>query len=168
MAEENSGANPAGADIELRIVGVRFEEPDYAPVLILREVAGNRVIPVWIGAAEAASISMQQQGVVPDRPLSHDLHVELISALGHSLDRVVLTRVDRGTFYAELLVDGTTTISARPSDAVAIALRAAVPVFARPGVLEEVGINLDAEGEVDVEAFKEFLDHVSPEDFLDD
>lgn len=159
MAEEN---------IELRVVGVRFEEPDYAPVLILREISGSRVIPIWIGASEAAAISMHQQGVVPERPLSHDLHLELISALGHTLESVEITSVDRGTFYADLVIGEKVRVSARPSDAIAVALRADAPIFAATSVVDEVGINLDDEGEVDVEAFREFLDHVSPEDFKDE
>lgn len=158
----------AEEQIELRVVGVRFEEPDYAPVLILREMTGNRVLPIWIGASEAAAISMHQQGVVPERPLSHDLHLELITALGHSLDRVEITSVDRGTFYSDLVIGTNVRISARPSDAIAIALRADAPIFASPTVVDEVAINLDDEGEVDVEAFREFLDHVSPEDFKDE
>ena len=158
----------AEEQIELRVVGVRFEEPDYAPVLILREVAGNRVLPIWIGASEAAAISMHQQGVVPERPLSHDLHLELITALGQTLERVEITSVDRGTFYSDLIIGTSVRVSARPSDAIAIALRADAQIFAASAVVDEVAINLDDEGEVDVEAFREFLDHVSPEDFKDE
>lgn len=158
----------AEEQIELRVVGVRFEEPDYAPVLILREVAGNRVLPIWIGASEAAAISMHQQGVVPERPLSHDLHLELITALGQTLERVEITSVDRGTFYSDLIIGKSVRVSARPSDAIAIALRADAQIFAASAVVDEVAINLDDEGEVDVEAFREFLDHVSPEDFKDE
>jgi bifunctional DNase/RNase len=158
----------AEEQIELRVVGVRFEEPDYAPVLILREVSGNRVLPIWIGASEAAAISMHQQGVVPERPLSHDLHLELITALGQTLERVEITSVDRGTFYSDLIIGKGVRVSARPSDAIAIALRADAQIFAASAVVDEVAINLDDEGEVDVEAFREFLDHVSPEDFKDE
>lgn len=158
----------AEEQIELRVVGVRFEEPDYAPVLILREVSGNRVLPIWIGASEAAAISMHQQGVVPERPLSHDLHLELITALGQTLERVEITSVDRGTFYSNLIIGKGVRVSARPSDAIAIALRADAQIFAASAVVDEVAINLDDEGEVDVEAFREFLDHVSPEDFKDE
>lgn len=158
----------AEEQIELRVVGVRFEEPDYAPVLILREVAGNRVLPIWIGASEAAAISMHQQGVVPERPLSHDLHLELITALGQTLERVEIISVDRGTFYSDLIIGTSVRVSARPSDAIAIALRADAQIFAASSVVDEVAINLDDEGEVDVEAFREFLDHVSPEDFKDE
>lgn len=153
---------------ELRVIGVRFEEPDYAPVLVLRELEGQRVLPIWIGAAEAGAIATFQQGVVPDRPLSHDLHLALIEDLGHRLSRVELVKVERGTFYADLVVDDATRISARPSDAVAIALRADAPVFATEELLDEVGIRLDEDGDVDVEAFREFLDHVSAEDFKSD
>lgn len=153
---------------ELHIVGVRFEEPGNAPVLILREIDGARVIPIWIGGAEATAIAIYQQGIVPDRPQSHDLHLELLEKLGHSLTRVEIVKVERGTFYADLLVDDSIRISARPSDAVAIALRADAPVCAVTTVLDEVGISTDGDGDVDVEAFREFLDHVSAEDFKAD
>lgn len=107
---------------EVDIVGVRFEEPEYAPVLILHEKDGGRYVPIWIGAAEAAAISLQQQGVRPSRPLTHDLVAALLDTFSHPLEQVEIIGVSEGTFFAEL-VFGDTRVSARPSDAVAVALR---------------------------------------------
>lgn len=150
---------------EVDVVGIRFEEPEYAPVLILHEKEGGRYVPIWIGAAEAAAISLQQQGVRPGRPLTHDLVATLLDTFSHPLDRVEIVGVTEGTFIAELVI-GETRVSARPSDAVAVALRTSSPVMVSREVLDEVGISLTGQGDEEVEAFREFLDHVSPDDFL--
>lgn len=150
---------------EVDVVGIRFEEPEYAPVLVLHEKEGGRYVPIWIGASEAAAISLQQQGVKPSRPLTHDLVVTLLETFAQSLEQVEIVGVSEGTFIAEL-VFGTTRVSARPSDAVAVALRTSAPVLVSKEVLDEVGISLVEQGEEEVEAFREFLDQVSPDDFL--
>lgn len=150
---------------EVDVVGIRFEEPEYAPVLVLHEKEGGRYVPIWIGASEAAAISLQQQGVKPSRPLTHDLVVTLLETFSQSLDQVEIVGVSEVTFIAEL-VFGTTRVSARPSDAVALALRTSAPVLVSKEVLDEVGISLVEQGEEEVEAFREFLDQVSPDDFL--
>lgn len=150
---------------EVDVVGIRFEEPEYAPVLVLHEKEGGRYVPIWIGASEAAAISLQQQGVKPSRPLTHDLVVTLLATFSQSLEQVEIVGVSEGTFIAEL-VFGTTRVSARPSDAVAVALRTSAPVLVSKEVLDEVGISLVEQGEEEVEAFREFLDQVSPDDFL--
>ena len=150
---------------EVDVVGIRFEEPENAPVLVLHEKEGGRSVPIWIGASEAAAISLQQQGVKPSRPLTHDLVVTLLETFSQSLEQVEIVGVSEGTFIAEL-VFGTTRVSARPSDAVAVALRTSAPVLVSKEVLDEVGISLVEQGEEEVEAFREFLDQVSPDDFL--
>lgn len=150
---------------EVDVVGIRFEEPEYAPVLILHEKEGGRYVPIWIGAAEAAAISLKQQGVQPSRPLTHDLVATLLETFSQQLKQVEIVGVSEGTFIAEL-VFGSTRVSARPSDAVAVALRTSSPVLVSKEVLDEVGISLVEQGEEEVEAFREFLDQVSPDDFL--
>ena len=158
---------PVGENMrEVDVVGIRFEEPDYAPVLVLKEQQGGRYVPIWIGAAEAAAISLQQQGVTPSRPLTHDLLVDLLEHFSHQLERVEIVGVDQGTFFAELVFTSGARISARPSDAVAVALRTDAPVMVGRELLDEVGISLADDGEEAVEAFREFLDNVSPDDFL--
>lgn len=152
---------------EVDVVGIRFEEPEYAPVLILHEKDGGRYVPIWIGASEAAAISLKQQGVTPSRPLTHDLVATLLETFSQPLEQVEIVGVSEGTFLAELVFSGH-RVSARPSDAVAVALRTEAPVLVSPEVLDEVGISLVEQGEEEVEAFREFLDQVSPDDFLGD
>ena len=108
---------------EVRVVGIRVEQPQNQPVLLLREANGDRYLPIWIGQSEAAAIALEQQGVEPPRPLTHDLIRDLIAALGHSLKEVRIVDLQEGTFYADLIFDRDIKVSARPSDSVAIALR---------------------------------------------
>lgn len=150
---------------EMRVVGVRVELPANQPILLLREADGERYLPIWIGSVEATAIALEQQGVRPARPLTHDLLKEVIGALGRSLEQVVITDLKEGTFFAELVFDGDIRVSARPSDSVALALRAGVPIHAEDSVLEEAGLIIPDEQEDEVEKFREFLDSVSPEDF---
>src|SRR5699024_7981111 len=114
---------------------------------------------------EATAIAYAQQGVQPPRPLTHDLMVNLIEELGHRLDEVRITKMEDNIFYAVLVLDGTTEVSARPSDAIALALRAATPILAAEDVLEAAGVGMAIEDEDEVERFREFLDQVSAEDF---
>ena len=125
---------------EVRVVGIRVEQPQNQPVLLLREANGDRYLPIWIGQSEAAAIALEQQGVEPARPLTHDLIRDLIAALGHSLKEVRIVDLQEGTFYADLVFDRNITVSARPSDSVAIALRVGVPIYVEEAVLAEAGL----------------------------
>ena len=162
------------------VVGVRVEMPTNQPIVLLRERDGERYLPIWIGAVEATAIAYAQQGVEPARPLTHDLLADVVAGLGHELVEVQITDLSDGVFYAELVFDGGRTISARPSDAIALALRVDAPVVASPEVLDEAGIALpddeddeagsgdggdSAPPEGELERFREFLEGVSPEDF---
>lgn len=150
---------------ELDVVGVRVEMPSNAPMVLLREVGGRRFLPIWIGANEASAIANAQEGVVPPRPLTHDLMVDTLSTLGHRLSEVRITELDGGTFYAVLLVDGV-EVSARPSDAIALALRIGSDIYCADDVLDEAGIEMPEAAEDEVEKFREFLDNVDPDDFV--
>lgn len=156
--------------IELELVGVRVELPHNQPIVLLKETSGDRFLPIWIGAVEATSIAFALQGVETARPMTHDLMKDVLDALGVAVGRIVVTELRDGTFYAELHMSGPAgeiTVSSRPSDAIALAVRSAIPVFAEEGVLDEAGILIDDsdESETEVEKFKEFLDTVTPEDF---
>ena len=100
---------------EVHIIGVQFRQPANQPVLLLRESAGDRYLPIWIGDNEAKAIMLEQQGVEPPRPLTHDLFRDVIGALGHSLKEVRIVALQEGTFYADLLFDHDVRVSARPS-----------------------------------------------------
>lgn len=146
-------------------MGVRVEMPSNQPIVLLREAEGDRYLPIWIGAAEATAIAYVQQGVVPPRPLTHDLLKDVVGAVGRTLTEVRITRLEDGVFYAELDFGDGAVVSARPSDAIALALRTSSPILVDDSVLDEAGVAIPDEEEDEVERFREFLDQVTPEDF---
>lgn len=150
---------------ELEVVGVRIQLPTNQPVVVLRDSVGNRYLPIWVGALEASAIALAQQGVVAPRPLTHDLIKEVLTALGRTIKEVRITELKEGTFYGEIVFDADTVVSARPSDAIAIALRVGAPIFASEEVLSEAGMSATESAEEEVEKFREFLDQINPEDF---
>jgi bifunctional DNase/RNase len=139
--------------------------PSNQPIVLLREVTGERYLPIWIGAVEATAIAFAQQGVVPPRPLTHDLMKDLIGATGTELSEVRITEMRDGIFYAVLVLSSGAEVSARPSDSIALALRTGSKIVCAEDVLEEAGLEVPEEEEDEVEKFREFLDSVSPEDF---
>jgi uncharacterized protein len=156
---------------ELTVVGVRVELPSNQPIVLLKEALGERYLPIWIGAVEATAIALAQQGVVPARPLTHDLLKDVLEGLGAELAAVTITDLREGIYFADLQFRNGVTVSARPSDAIALAIRAGTSIYAEESVLAEAGVAIPDEtdeAEVDVETverFREFLDQVSPEDF---
>ncbi|MGQ7296829.1 bifunctional nuclease family protein [Quadrisphaera sp. KR29] len=153
---------------ELEVVGVRVEMPSNNPIVLLREREGDRMLPIWIGAPEASAIAFAQQGVVPPRPLTHDLLKDVIEAVGRTLTEVRIVAVKEGVYHAELVLDGGTTVSARSSDAIALALRTGSPILGAEEVLSSASVPVPDQDEDEVEKFREFLDHVSAEDFEGD
>lgn len=152
--------------VELEIVGIRQDEISQSPILLLKENGGRRHLAIWIGAAEAMSISQARDGVRAPRPLTHDLLASVLTELGHPSPELSITEVRDGTWYGQLRL-GDRTISARPSDLAAVAVRLGVTLTCPQEVLDEFGILLDESPQDEVERFKEFLDHVSPDDFED-
>ena len=150
----------------VEVMGVRVEMPSNQPIVLLKELDGLRYLPIWLGAVEATAIAFAQQGVKPPRPLTHDLFKEVLSELGAKLNTVYLTELKDGVFYAQLNFEDGPTISARPSDAIALALRTGSPILASEQLLAEAGIEIPDQAEDEVERFKEFLDQIKPEDFL--
>jgi bifunctional DNase/RNase len=155
---------------QLEVIGVRVEMPSNTPIVLLRDSESGKYLPIWIGAGEASAISLAQQGVVPPRPLTHDLLADVITTLGASVAEVRITELRDGVFYACVSFADGREVSARPSDAIALALRTGAGIVGAPEVLEAAGIELpdeEQEGVEDdqVERFREFLDQVSPEDF---
>jgi len=152
------------------VLGVRVEMPNNQPIVLLRERDGVRYLPIWIGAAEATAIAYAQQGVVPPRPLTHDLLRNVIDELGHTLTRVRIVALKDGVFHAMLDLDGGaaaggTDIESRSSDAIALALRAGAEIVADEELLAEAGVEMAETEDDEVEKFKEFLDQVSADDF---
>lgn len=166
--------------IELTLVGVRVELPTNTPIVLLQERDGDRFLPIFIGAVEATAIAFALQGVVTQRPMTHDLMRDVLKEVGANLERVEITELLEGTFYSNVrfsLNGQSYEVSSRPSDAIALAVRTGAPIFAAPAVLEEASIPIREEGELGEEAvgsadaddaieqFREFLETVNPEDF---
>ena len=149
------------------VLGVRVSIPENEVVVVLSAKGGGRVVlPIVIGPREGASIATAQAGIVPERPQTHDLFISLLQATGVSLERVQVTKLEQGTFHAELLLSSGQRVDSRPSDAIALALRARCPVLCDEAVLTTAGVIMDAEDEADVVAdFQAFLEDVEPEDF---
>ncbi len=162
--------------IDLELIGLRVEPPANTPIVLLREITGQgRILPIFIGGAEATAIAFVLEGVTTPRPLTHDLFRDVLEALDAQLARLVLTGLRDGTFFAELELStpsGSRTVSCRPSDGIALALRTSSPIVATEELLDEAGqtpIIEDAEtgesADEVVEQFKDFIEHVDPEDF---
>jgi bifunctional DNase/RNase len=151
--------------IPVEVVGVRIEMPSNQPIVLLKEVDGIRYIPIWVGAVEASAIAFAQQGLVPTRPLTHDLFTSVLHILDAQVQRVEITDLIDGVFYAELHLAGGRTVSARPSDALALALRASAPISASESLFSKAGIEIPDQSEDEVEKFREFLDQINPDDF---
>jgi bifunctional DNase/RNase len=164
--------------IEVNVQSLAFDRTSNAPVVILREVGTDRVLPIWIGPGEASAIAMQLGGVSFQRPLTHDLLVSVLGGLGGTLQRVLITRVEDSTYFAELIIDrdgDLISVDARPSDSIAIALRAEARIFADDALLASVSESMSvAEGDepeesegsfMSGEALEEHLRRLRPEDF---
>jgi len=134
--------------IEMTIDSIRVSLMNYQRVVILKEKTAKRYLPIWIGPAEADAIAVKLQGVTVPRPLTHDLLSSVIDSLGATIDSIVVSDLKSDTFYAKILlnVDGEQVeIDSRPSDALALAVRVEVPIYAEEAVLDKAGILLDEE-----------------------
>ena len=152
--------------IPVEIVGVRVEMPSNQPIVLVKESGGIRYLPIWVGAVEATAIAFALQNMNSIRPLTHELLLNTVTALNSKVKGVVLTELKDGIFYSELHLEEGIKISARPSDAIALALRSKVSISATEELFNQASIEIPDQGEDEVEKFKEFLDHVNPEDFL--
>lgn len=159
--------------VPLELLGVRVEMPANTPMVLLRESDGrHRLLPIYIGSPEASAIHYALEGVEPLRPLTHDLFLTVLAELGATVTRVVVTEIRDRTYFAELHLTtptGDKIISARPSDAIALAVRCGADLFASSELIDEVGQEPVPEPEDDaaeiIDEFKDFIENVSPEDF---
>lgn len=166
--------------VEMELVGVRLELPANTPIVLLREQEGRRrVLPIYIGGPEAAAIAYALEGVESPRPLTHDLMKNVLDELGVHLVRVLVTDMVDHTYYAELHLEREgqlTTVSSRPSDSIALAVRTGSPIFVNEHVVEEYAQEqADEDDEASepeeqqeeiLEEFRDFIENVSPDDFL--
>src|SRR2546429_5402428 len=162
---------------ELQIYGVSFDLVGKQPIVLLKTAEGNKFLPIWIGHPEAAAILMKLQSATTPRPMTHDLVTDMLEQLGAQVTRITVTELRENTFYAQITVqlDGSEIdVDSRPSDAIALAIRADAPIFAADEVIEESAIEFEGEEvteeeiESKVSEFKRFLEQVTPDEFAVD
>ena len=160
--------------VHVRIASLSVDAVSNQPVIILKpadeDFMPGRLLPIWIGHPEATAILLALQGMEPPRPMTHDLLKNVLDTLDMQVERVEITRLEEGTFYAAVVLRGeerTLVVDARPSDSIALAVRSYSPIFVAEEVLEEAAVEemLVTDEEDEVERFREFLDHVDPNDF---
>ncbi|HZO49685.1 MAG TPA: bifunctional nuclease family protein [Gaiellaceae bacterium] len=167
---------------EMTVYGVSFDMVGKAPIVLLKTADGDKVLPVWIGHSEAASILMKLQGQEPPRPLTHDLLADVIAQLDAEVVRVTVTELRENTFHASITLrrnGDEIDVDSRTSDAIALALRAGARIYAADEVIDESGIEFEGDAteiearmpgaaslaDLDPDEFRRFLDTVSPEEF---
>jgi uncharacterized protein len=157
--------------IEMVIYGVSFDLVGKQPIVLLKTADGNKFLPIWIGHPEAAAILMKLQGAATPRPMTHDLVTAMLEQLDAQVTRITVTELKENTFYASITVaqnGSEIEIDSRPSDAIALAVRAEAPIYANERVIEESAIEFEGEEvneEEIVDEFRKFLDDVSPDQF---
>lgn len=155
--------------IEMQIGGLGFDPRNLSPLVLLRDQEEMNFLPIWIGVFEAAAIAMELQGVRPPRPMTHDLIINAIENLGGKMQRAVISDIKEGTFYAMVEIankDGKIiSLDARPSDAIALAVRSRVPVFVSEVVMMQAKLVNSEKDAEETKKFKDFIENLRPEDF---
>tara|TARA_B100000131_G_scaffold205906_1_gene198048 strand:- start:45 stop:524 length:480 start_codon:yes stop_codon:yes gene_type:complete len=155
-------------NINVEVNSIRLEESSETPILLLLDPSTQRVLPIWIGTIEAVSIAYAQEGILHDRPQTHDLLLNMVEALDGTINEVNISNIEENTYFADIILNtlnGTVTLSARPSDAIALALRTNIPVTVNQDVFETNSIDLIIDNSNEIEEFKEFIKDIKPEDF---
>jgi bifunctional DNase/RNase len=152
--------------VPVEVVGVRQHRLDDEIVVLLLDPAAELLVPILIGPSEASAIASAQAGIVPPRPMTHDLLRDVLAALGVRLVRVEITALTDGVFHAELVLATGTRVDSRASDAIALAVRTGAPVLCSAEVVAIAGVEAsNGSAEQEMERFRVFLDKVTPEDF---
>ncbi len=157
--------------IKVSLEGVRIEFPSQKPIILLKEEAGNRYLPIWIGPFEASAIALELSNIKTPRPMTHDLIISIINNLKTNIENIEISDIKDNTFFATINIKNSNQkmvkIDSRPSDAIATAVRSKCDIYVAEHVLEIGGLMIQSIEE-EVSKFKDFLNHVNPEDFNED
>jgi hypothetical protein len=157
--------------VRMTVAHLGVDRSTNTPVVILREVGGERALPIWIGPSEANAIAMELQGIRPQRPLTHDLLKHVVAGLGGEIRRVTITSLQEDTYFAEVMIhrgEEVFQVDARPSDSIALALRCNAPIFTSEELLEHAGDGSrdhPAPEAGDPDALRRYLEKLDPQDF---
>ena len=153
----------------VEVSGIRLEEDSETPIMLLHEPETSRVLPIWIGTIEAVSIAYAQEGYVHSRPQTHDLLIDIIESLNASISEVCITDIKDKTYFAEITlntIEGSVTLSSRPSDAIALAIRSSSKITVNPDLFNQNSIILIEDNNQEIKEFIEFIEDISPDDFV--
>ena len=153
--------------IRLEVLGIRLMSPEDPPVLLLQERGGSRCLPIWIAAQDAAAIAVAIECQVSERPMTHDLLATVLQLIEPAEGRVVIEGMDEGIYQASLHI-GQFEVDGRPSDLVAVAVRLGWPIECPRSLMDHIGVEVDPAPSDEMEAFRAFLDKVTPDDFFED
>ena len=156
-------------NINVEVNSIRLEETSETPILLLLDPSTQKVLPIWIGTIEAVSIAYAQEGILHDRPQTHDLLIDIIESLNATISEVCITNIKDKTYFAEITlstIQGNVTLSSRPSDAIALAIRSNSKITVNQDLFNENSIILIDENNQEIKDFIEFIDDISPDDFL--
>lgn len=156
--------------IEMRVMGIALDTRTGSPIIVLNDYENRRALPIWIGSAEATSIIRKIENIPSQRPLTHDLFINFARQSGAKITRVEINDVDEQTYFSSIFLtnkDGIEIeVDSRPSDAIAIAIRAEVPIYVSPTVMADGAISTDSEkDEEETREFKNFIKDIKPSDF---
>lgn len=155
--------------IEMKVMGIALDVRTNSPIVVLHDLDNRKALPIWIGSAEASAIIRKIENLIVARPMTHDLVTNIIEKTGYKLDRVEINDVEKETYYATLFLikdEETLEIDARPSDAIAVAMRAEAPIYVTANVLMTGAVSTDsAKDQEEAEEFKDFIQNIKPSDF---
>ena len=156
-------------NVTVEVSGIRLEEDSETPIMLLHEPNTSKFLPIWIGTIEAVSIAYAQEGYVHPRPQTHDLLIDIVESLNASISEVCITKIQDKTYFAEITLntmDGNVTLSSRPSDAIALAIRSNSKITVNQDLFNQNSIILIDENHQEIKEFAEFIDDISPDDFF--
>jgi len=154
--------------IQVKVSAMAFDRASKTPIIFLKEIDGDMVLPIWIGTPEANAIAMELEGLKPPRPFTHDLIKNILNGFNIKLLKVVVNKIENDTYYATLVLEKDNElfeVDARPSDSIAIALRMKVPIFVEEEVMEKSGTSIELDDELKKKALKDYLKNMDLEDF---
>ncbi len=156
--------------IEMKVMGIALDTRTGSPIVVLHDLDNRKALPIWIGSAEASAIIRKIENLKVQRPMTHDLIIDVVEKTGYEIDRIEISDVDDDTYFATIFLvndnDEVKEIDARPSDAIAVAIRVNAPIFVAPSVLAEGAISSDLQkDQEEAEEFKNFIQSIKPSDF---
>ncbi len=155
--------------IEMKVMGIALDTRTGSPIVVLHDIDNRKALPIWIGSAEASAIIRKIENISVSRPMTHDLVIQIVEKLGGNIDRIEINDVEKETYYANIYLtkgDEEVVIDARPSDAIAIAIRVDAPIYVTANVLANGSVSCDAaKDEEEAQEFRNFIQSIKPSDF---